>query len=55
MHAVLDLGRALEQTGDTAGACAAYARVLAKWGTAKPRSITADAAREGVRRLRCPR
>jgi serine/threonine-protein kinase len=54
MHALLDLGRAQEQTGDTAGACASYARVLAKWGAAKPRSVTADAARDGSRRLRCP-
>ncbi len=55
MHALLDLGRALEQTGDTAGACTSYAGVLTKWGHAKPRSITADAAREGARRLRCSR
>ncbi len=55
MHGLLDLGRALEQTGDAAGACASYAQVLAKWGAAKPRSVTADAARDGSRRLRCPR
>lgn len=54
-HALLDLGRALERTGDAAGACDAYARVVTRWGNAKPRSVTADAAREGTRRLRCPR
>jgi serine/threonine-protein kinase len=51
--AELDLGRALEQTGDTAAACAAYAKVTARWGHAKPRSVTADAAAKGLRRLRC--
>ena len=55
MHALLDLGRAGEQTGARDEACAAYAGVLAKWGTAKPRSVTADEAREGARRLGCPR
>jgi serine/threonine-protein kinase len=55
MHALLDLGRAQELTGDTTSACASYAQVLAKWGAAKPRSVTADAARDGTRRLRCAR
>jgi serine/threonine protein kinase/tetratricopeptide (TPR) repeat protein len=39
------LGQVLEQTGDTDGARDAYEKVLARWGTAKPRSVTADKAR----------
>ena len=54
MHARLDLGEALEQTGDTKGACDAYADVLSRWGHAVPRSVTADAARDGAKRLHCP-
>ena len=53
MHALLDLGRALELTGDGASACRAYARVRVQWGAARPRAVSADAAREGARRLRC--
>jgi serine/threonine-protein kinase len=49
------LGQALDQGGDTNGACAAYQRVLAHWGNAKPRSVTADKARERSRALGCPR
>jgi serine/threonine-protein kinase len=51
----LELGRVLAQTGDTPGACDAYAQVVARWGNAKPKSVTADAAREAARRLRCPK
>jgi serine/threonine-protein kinase len=40
-----ELGQALESAGDTAGACTAYGVVLARWGHAKPRSVTADRAR----------
>jgi serine/threonine protein kinase len=47
------LGRALEATGNTAGACSAYATVLARWGSAKPESVTAEKARERSRQLRC--
>jgi serine/threonine-protein kinase len=54
VHARLDLGRALEQKGDTAGACEAYRKVLAVWGHAKPRSVSADAARARVTSLKCP-
>ncbi len=39
------LGEALEQKGDKAGACDAYAEVLKHWGHAKPRTVTADKAR----------
>jgi serine/threonine-protein kinase len=49
------LGSALERKGDVAGACAAYATVLARWGAAKPRSVSADAARARVRALACER
>jgi tetratricopeptide (TPR) repeat protein len=48
------LGQALEATGDTAGACAAYAQVLRRWGDASPPSLTATRARERSRALRCP-
>jgi serine/threonine-protein kinase len=49
----LYLGLALEQRGDTAGACAEYARVLERWGHARPKSVTADAAREHATALGC--
>ena len=54
VRASLELGLAREGRGDTAGACTAYRAVLARWGTAKPRSVTADKARERVRALHCP-
>ncbi len=47
------LGEALEQTGDKAGACDAYAEVLKRWGHAKPRSVTADKARAHSKALGC--
>jgi serine/threonine-protein kinase len=53
-RALLDLGVALEATGDKAGACDAYAKVLARWGQAKPRSVTAEAARARASKLGCP-
>jgi serine/threonine-protein kinase len=49
-HALL--GRALEGT-DTAGACAAYGVVLARWG-GSPRSVTAHNARLRMKTLGCP-
>jgi serine/threonine-protein kinase len=54
VRASLDLGTALEQKGDVAGACDAYQKVLAVWGNAKPRSVTADAARARTKVLACP-
>jgi serine/threonine protein kinase/tetratricopeptide (TPR) repeat protein len=48
-----DLGAALEQKGDVAGACAAYQAVLARWGDPKPRSVTAATARGRIKALRC--
>ena len=53
VHAQLTLGLALEQSGDAAGACAVYERVSTRWGTAKPASVTADAARKRLSALRC--
>jgi eukaryotic-like serine/threonine-protein kinase len=52
-RAILDLGEALEQTGERAEACAAYARVVRRWGQAKPRSITAEKARAHILALHC--
>jgi serine/threonine-protein kinase len=52
-RANLYLGQALERTGDATGACAAYKIVLARWGKASPRSVTADQARARVAALRC--
>lgn len=47
------LGEALEQEGDKAGACDAYAEVLKHWGHAKPLSVTADKARTRGRAIGC--
>ena len=47
------MGPALETTGDKRGACAAYETVVDRWGKAKPRSTTADKARERVKTLVC--
>jgi len=55
VHAQLLLGQALEARGDRAGACAAYGSVQARWGGAKPRSVTLDAAKGRIKALRCPR
>ncbi len=49
------LGRVREEKNDTAGACAAYRVVLDRWGQARPRSVTADRARERARALSCTR
>jgi serine/threonine-protein kinase len=47
------LGEALAATGDRKGACEPLQRVLARWGHARPRSVTADRARELSRKLGC--
>ncbi|WXA79432.1 protein kinase [Pendulispora rubella] len=52
-RAVALLGRALEAKGDTHGACAAYSQVLARWGAARPRSVTAEEVKVRVRALGC--
>jgi serine/threonine protein kinase len=52
MHAYEALGRAREATGDSGGACAAYAVVIERWGRARAR--TTDRARGRRRALGCP-
>jgi serine/threonine-protein kinase len=47
------LGGLLEQKGDRAGACAQYAAIVARWGGARPRSLTAEAARAQIAALGC--
>jgi eukaryotic-like serine/threonine-protein kinase len=55
-RAALELGLALEATGGTArDACAVYEVVLGRWGKARPRSVTADRARERSKALACAR
>jgi serine/threonine-protein kinase len=53
MWGLAGLAHVLERQGDAAGACAAYAKVLARWGHARPRSILADEARTRAERLGC--
>ncbi len=53
-RAELVLGQALAASGDRTGACAALAVVLARWGHAKPRSVTAEQALAFARTLQCP-
>ena len=53
IHAHVVLGQALEQTGDTPGACAAYAVVLDRWKDAKPRSVSVDTATARSKALSC--
>jgi serine/threonine-protein kinase len=53
VRADMNLGRALEQRGDRPGACEAYGKVLDRWGRARPRSVTADAARARRKALGC--
>ena len=52
-QANLNLGLALEATGDTAAACAAYKVVLDRWGASRPRSVSGERARGRYRTLRC--
>jgi serine/threonine-protein kinase len=47
------LGQALETNQDTAGACAAYAVVVRRWGQARPRSVTGERARARMAALKC--
>jgi serine/threonine-protein kinase len=54
VRAQQELGLAREGTGDAAAACMAYQQVLDRWGAAKPKSVTADAARARMRALACP-
>jgi tetratricopeptide (TPR) repeat protein len=55
MRAHVQLGEALEKTGDAAGACSAYAVVLDRWKEAKPRSISLEKAKERTQALACKR
>jgi serine/threonine-protein kinase len=52
-RAWLELGLALEAQGDRAGACEAYGVPIARWGRAKPRSVTAEHARARAAALGC--
>jgi serine/threonine-protein kinase len=52
VFAAMHLAEAREASGDV-GACEAYRTVLDRWGGAKPRSITAEAARARYRALGC--
>jgi eukaryotic-like serine/threonine-protein kinase len=47
------LGRAQEGLGNKAAACEAYATVVRRWGNAKPRSVSAEHARERHTALSC--
>ncbi len=49
----LNLGLALEAVGDASGACVAYQVVLDRWGSAKPRSVSAGRARARSGALGC--
>jgi hypothetical protein len=51
-RALLHLGQAREEVGDTSGACVAYRAVVARWGNA-PRSVTRDAAKARMKALSC--
>jgi serine/threonine-protein kinase len=53
VFAAMHLAEAREASGDGVGACEAYRTVLDRWGSAKPRSTTAEAARARVRALGC--
>ncbi len=46
-------GLALEGKGDRDGACVAFGAVLARWGRAKPSSVTAKEASAHARALHC--
>jgi serine/threonine-protein kinase len=53
-RAALWWGESLQALARVSEACEAYAIVLRRWGHAKPRSVTADAARAHARTLGCP-
>jgi len=53
MREHVELGEALEQTGDPAGACDAYRVVLDRWKNAKPRSVSLEKAKERSKALAC--
>jgi serine/threonine-protein kinase len=49
------LGEALAATGDKPKACQAHAAVMARWRDAKPKSVTAEAAKKAFAKLGCSR
>jgi eukaryotic-like serine/threonine-protein kinase len=53
VRAQLALAEARAATGDEKGACAGYAKVLERWGAARPSSRTAETARTRARALGC--
>ena len=53
VRAAAQLGRALEVTGDHAGACAAYQRVLGRWGATTAPSVTTRDAQLRATALGC--
>jgi serine/threonine-protein kinase len=54
VRARLLLGEALEAKGDRADACEAFEAVLDRWGSANPRSVSADEARKHRAAISCP-
>jgi serine/threonine-protein kinase len=54
MRARFELARGYETKGNVAGACDQYAWVVSRWGNAKPRSVSAEAAKAKMRALHCP-
>lgn len=53
MSAAEELGEALATRGDKEGACVAFGEVTRRWPSPKPRSITVEAARAGLKKLDC--
>lgn len=54
IRAHIELGRTYEAKGDLQHACEQYGQIVARWGGARPRSVTAEAARARLGALRCP-
>jgi hypothetical protein len=52
-EAQVELADALAARGDTAGACTWLGKVVAQWGRATPRSVTAERAKARRRALGC--
>jgi hypothetical protein len=52
-RAKLLLGQALEEKGDTEGACLMYGDVIRWWGNATPRSASGEKAKERAKKLGC--
>jgi serine/threonine-protein kinase len=53
-RALEQLATARERKHDTTAACGAYAGVVARWGKAVPKSVTAERAKARMAALRCP-